>query len=300
MADKSNKNMNFGQLSSLNLIQISGEDASSFLQGQLTNDVDALDQNWQLTGYCNPKGRLLALMKLWRDSNGDFYALLENELCEPIIKRLRMYVMRSKVVIQKLDDRLILGFATIEDLNSAKPLLEQALDPQKHNQLICSRGEIALIINKRAIVINQDSQSISDFNEQWEQLNINEGLPSIWLSTSEMFVPQMINLDLMDAINFKKGCYTGQEIVARMHYLGKLKQRLFVCELETEPKNIKAGDKIFIKDSDSNATVGNIVSALNDHTTCLAVLKLESSDQKLVLENQILLSKRKEQPYLLS
>jgi len=292
--------MNFGQLSSLSLIRISGDDASSFLQGQLTNDVDALDLNWQLTGYCNPKGRLLALMKLWRDSYGAYYALLEDELCEPTIKRLQMYVMRSKVVIEKLEDRLIQGFASIEDLNSVKPLLSQDIDLQKQHQLISSDEETILIINNRAILIGKENLSDSTFDKEWALLNINEGLPSLKASSSEIFVPQMINLDLLDAINFKKGCYTGQEIVARMHYLGKLKQRLFVCDFKTNPNNVKAGEKIYRSDSDSNIAVGNIISAINNEKACLAVIKLDSSNQTLELENKTQLKKRQSQPYKIS
>jgi folate-binding protein YgfZ len=113
---------------------------------------------------------------------------------------------------------------------------------------------------------------------EWIMHNIEDGLPEITDKTTELFVPQMVNLDLLDGINFKKGCYTGQEIVARMHYLGKLKQRMFVCSLSnlnTGPDSCcEAGAKVMSDDKN----VGHIVSS--EGNLALAVLRTEFVNQK--------------------
>lgn len=295
--------MKFGQLESFAVIKISGEDAATFLQGQLTNDINALDQNWQLSGYCNPKGRLLALLQIWQDSNNNFYALLSKDLSQSIIKRLSMYVMRSKVIIEELQNKTLTAFVDSSALIALLPEMKESIKPKTKHQVIHSNTTTTLIVNKRALMISDEmvsSAESSSFDSQWQQYNIEDGLPTVTQASSELFIPQMINLDLLDGINFKKGCYTGQEIVARMHYLGKLKQRMFVCDLGgdlVDIVDIKAGDKITLDDATNVSSVGNIVAVTEGSTQCLAVIKLASLGQSLLLENGITIKARDNQPY---
>jgi folate-binding protein YgfZ len=245
------------------LLKFSGEDASSFLQGQLTNDINALECNWQYSGYCSPKGRLLALLIMWKHDN-ELFALLPASLVEPTIKRLRMYVMRSKVTIDVIEQISVSQIYT-----SSEPRFKYQHATDLHS----------LSFGGRDLIVATKADTTSDtLTPKWVMRNIEDGLPEITDKTSELFVPQMINLDLLGGINFKKGCYTGQEIVARMHYLGKLKQRMFVCtiaDLNSEPEyHYQAGAKVMHDDKN----VGHIVS--NEGDLALAVLRTEFVSQE--------------------
>lgn len=290
--------MTFGKLNSYGLISISGEDAVSFLQGQLTNDLNLLTENaqWQYSAYCNPKGRLLALLQIWKVSDQEFYAVLSKDLIESTIKRLRMYVLRSKVIIEALE-RTLIGFNSMQSLsefnheNIAQIILN-------NTKTVCriNNDQYILKIADRYIMINAPIENLPSFDSVWQSHNIADGLPHITADTTESFIPQMINLDLLDGINFKKGCYTGQEIVARMHYLGNLKQRMFVCEIQNDDSNIKIGDKIFVN-SENSTTVGSVSNTAADSDKILAVLKLAYLDNELYLENGDQIQLAEPQPY---
>ncbi|MBA3695678.1 MAG: folate-binding protein YgfZ, partial [Methylotenera sp.] len=220
-------------LSHLGLLEVEGADAVSFLQGQVTNDINLLkDNSGHYTGYCNPKGRLLALFLAFSHS-AHIYLQMPKELIEPIVKRLRMYVMRSKVVITDVSETVIklglsgsnaaelLGklFPTIptqdyELVNSEKGALIQMPGAIPRYEIFTDPSEATVIWN----ALKQHAKPVG--TASWEWLEINAGIPDITLKTQEEFVPQMLNLDALNAINYKKGCYTGQEIVARTHYLG--------------------------------------------------------------------------------
>ncbi len=278
-------------LDHLTLISISGDDAEDFLQGQLTNDISQLDNSWHFTGYCSPKGRLLALMRLWRTPSSNdspqFFALLERSVAESVIKKLRMYVLRSKVVIEELQNMQILGKYTSEPD-----------DDLASGSVTTSNIGTELGFGKRALVIASEAPAseLVDGSQGWLSKDIREGLPMISQHTQEMFIPQMVNLDTIGGISFKKGCYTGQEIVARMHYLGKLKQRMYLCELEqvtTDSDNPEEGARV-IAEEGKNA--GNLVTSVINGQ-CLAVLRLDHIDSELSLESGRKLTVSADQPY---
>lgn len=234
-------------LSHLDLLEISGDDALTFLQGQVTNDVKLLNaSNAHYTGYCSPKGRLLALFFAFTFNN-KLHLQLNHKLAEPIAKRLKMYVMRSKVTINNVSNNTVkIGlsghhipqllspfFATIPTAayestshqNSTLICLPNAVQPRYE---IISDTEQAKTIWQ---VLKTSCKSVG--KPSWDWLEIQAGIPEIYLNTQEEFVPQMVNLDALGAINFKKGCYTGQEIVARTHYLGKVKRRTHLAHIAT-------------------------------------------------------------------
>lgn len=267
----------------LTLLVFNGEDTPSFLQGQLTNDVSQLGNKWQLSGYCNPKGRLLALFRLWK--HGDqFYALIDSSIVETTVKRLRMYIMRSKVKIEVHNN-----IAFSYQYSSSQPRFKVGVENNIHTLSFGSRD--------LHITLQAETEENS-YSEKWAKLNIAEGLPEISDKSVELFVPQMINLDLLDAINFKKGCYTGQEIVARMHYLGKLKQRMYVCETT---HNCDVGAKIMSESKNA----GHIVYCSDN--SALAVLRNEfintDDAESLTIDNdngqKIELNVNDKQPYSL-
>ena len=305
--------MKSGYLNSLSIIKISGDEAANFLQGQLTNDVNLLDQCWQYTGYCNPKGRLLALFRLWKINN-HFFALLPNDLVEPITKRLRMYIMRSKVTIEIDENSEVTGHLNNEELTKQYPNLIKEINLLEDKNVTVTNGATLLKIGSRYILIkereNNSMPRTNDFADEWAYHNILSGIPEINSSNSELFIPQMINLDYLNGISFKKGCYTGQEIVARMHYLGNLKQRMFLCNIDINATNtnIQAGDKIFNINSPTKETTaekntetetrsnaGTIVAIIKDQA--LAVIKLSCTQETLYLQDNTSIKVSQPQPY---
>ncbi len=223
-------------LSHLGVIQVSGVDALAFLQGQLTQDVAKITvERAGFAGLCSPKGRLLAHFLAWK-SGDDYFLQLPRELLEPMQKRLKMYVLRSKVVLTDVSSSIVrFGVAganaasLIKDVFGVIPLqsMETASTPTgtivelpNHRFEILAAGDAAALWQTLA----QHAQPVGE--PVWRWLQIRAGIPEIYAATQEQFVPQMVNDDLIDAVSFQKGCYTGQEIVARMHYLGKSKRRM--------------------------------------------------------------------------
>ena len=267
--------MSIEKLDHLSLLMITGDDALSFLQGQLTNDIMLADKAWQYSGYCNPKGRLLALLSLWRHED-TVYALLDKSLTEAIIKRLTMYVMRSDVKIE-LTEHQCFGLVEKQSINQITNIENDIINLINHRHGIYSDGkEHILSYGDRFLYVTQNESfkpQSANKNSEWQSQNIQEGLPEVTALTTEMFIPQMLNLDILKGVNFKKGCYTGQEIIARMHYLGKTKQRMFVCDITNNENNtFAAGDKVY-GDQSLKKSIGNIVSIKGN--TALAALRIE-------------------------
>lgn len=231
-------------LSHWGLLQLQGADTVSFLQGQVTNDVRLLNgTNAHYSGYCNPKGRLLALF-LGFSHHDHLHLQLPKALVEPIMKRLKMFVMRSKVDIQDVSDSIIkIGLngpqapALLQKLFSALPPNDYDLVSLENGTLIklpglAPRYEILTSTDHAQAIWNMLKQHATPVGATaWDWLEIQAGIPEVSLKTQEEFVPQMLNLDALNAINYKKGCYTGQEIVARTHYLGKVKRRTHLAHI---------------------------------------------------------------------
>jgi len=278
-------------LSHLGLLEISGEDAVSFLQGQVTNDVKKLDgSNSQYAGYCSPKGRLLALFLAFAHAD-HLHLQMPVSILEPIMKRLKMYVMRSKVVItEKSADILCFGIAgpnaqsTLTTLFNKVPQAAQELITLDDATLLRLAGDtkryqvFTHTENAERIWNALSSNSTKVGKSVWDYLEIQAGIPEIVPATQEAFVPQMVNLDSLDGINFKKGCYTGQEIVARTHYLGKVKRRTQLAHINTE-EIPQAGDTIQVVGHEE--AIGQIVRAApapNGGVDALIEIRLENLD----------------------
>jgi len=276
-------------LSHLSLLKLSGEDAVSFLQGQVTNDVKQLNgNNSQYTGYCTPKGRLIALFLAYRHAD-NLYLQLDKRLAEAITKRLRMYVLRSKVVIEDISDNTVrMGISgksaetALRGLFPALPSVVHEVVSNEKGLLIRLPGPVPRyeLISDAAHAENiwqQLRQQLEPVGRNaWEWLEIQAGVPDIQPGTQEEFVPQMVNLDVLGGINFKKGCYTGQEIVARTHYLGKVKRRTQLAHLSGENQP-QPGDDVFV--DDGNEPVGKIVRSAPSPAggfDVLAEVRLES------------------------
>lgn len=298
-------------LSDLTTLALSGDDALTFLQGQVTNDVTLLGlDKAHYSGYCSPKGRLLALFLAYRQAEA-IHLQFNGELAEPIAKRLKMYVMRSKVKLDNIGDDIVkLGISganakqALSAFFSTIPALALELSHNENGTLIRLSGPLP----RFQIVCNTDSAKRiwSELKKTcqpvgkaaWEWLEIQAGIPDIALSTQEEFVPQMVNLDCLNGINFKKGCYTGQEIVARTHYLGKVKRRTHLLHLATSAPTQAGMDVV----TDKQDVVGKVVRAApapNGGHDVLAEIRLDSMEAGDLFINGVKLELRT-LPYALS
>ncbi|HYN53525.1 MAG TPA: folate-binding protein [Methylotenera sp.] len=289
-------------LSHLGLLQLQGADALTFLQGQVTNDIKLLDgRNAHYTAYCNPKGRMLGLFLAF--SHDDHLHLqMPKELVESIAKRLKMYVMRSKVVITDASESIIkIGLNGSNATELLKPLFSQI--PQNDYELVSLENGALLKLpgsTPRYEIFTDSINAPAIWNALkvnakpvgaacWEWLEIQAGIPEIMLKTQEEFVPQMLNLDALNAINYKKGCYTGQEIVARTHYLGKIKRRTQLAHIASATMPVLGDD---VTDAENQA-IGKIVRcapAIDAGFDVLVECRLEHVKENGVFWNGIALT----------
>lgn len=277
------------------VIRVSGEDAEEFLLGQFTNDLRLLDdRHTQLSAYCTAQGRALAVFRVVRKQDG-WLLILPTDLRDSIVNRLRMFVLRSKVVLEPLDETVVLGVSGASSAAAIQDLVGST--PSETDSCASSRDITAIRVGARRtrfeliVPVEQAPQLWQRLTAllrpvgttPWEWLDIQDGIPVVLPETSETFVPQMINLDALDGINFKKGCYPGQEIVARMHYLGRLKQRMYGAHVDANDVP-RAGDKLYA-DSFGDQAAGTVVSARVAPTggsDLLAVIQIEAAENTTV------------------
>ncbi len=214
-------------LSNKVLIKCSGEDAENFLNTQFTNDVKAVKHgNVILSGYCNPKGRLISIFYIFQ-LDRVFYLYTTLDTAEPLLKKLNMYKMMSKVEIEIMNDILIGFLSEQSDIlqidfglnnNEAKKLDHSIIFKIGSNQIV-------MLTNPNNIenLIKVKNINILGY-KSFDFIDIDSILPFISESQIEMYTPQMISLDILNGVSFTKGCYPGQEIVARTHYLGEAKK----------------------------------------------------------------------------
>ena len=224
-------------------IAIDGPDAAAFLQGQLSNDVKALTpEKCQYTSYNTPKGRMLANFVLWQAGPESFRALLPAELAAGVAQRLRMFVLRSKVAIAEPGDaRAAIGVGG----PAAETVLANALGvaPPVFGVAAAGNATILALPGPRFIVV-APTAAIDEIGDRlgrharpvgfavWRWLTIDAGVPVVTAATQDQFVLQMANWDVLGGVSFHKGCYPGQEIVARTRYLGRLKERLYALHAD--------------------------------------------------------------------
>jgi len=263
----------FVHLKNRALLRVSGSDAETFLQGQLSNDINKLDTlSVQINAYCQHQGKILALFWVMR-SEDSFLMSFPLELLEIIKPRLQMFVIMSDVVIEDITKEYI-------QVGSIDETYQQAL-----------------AINEKLSLIIADKKDLNKFNmgliDPWNKACIDSLLPEIYSITSEKLVPQMLNLDIDEfGVNFSKGCYPGQEVVARLHYLGSAKRRLFAFEASSEAH---IGDSLYCPSSKSAKargvrykSSGIVIFRIkyNSHFYCLATLEVELKDAKITLNNE--------------
>ena len=224
------------------LILVEGVDAASFLQNQLTNSVLGLNRTLpgsiaqghsgsRLVGYCNPKGRLLAsawlgLFPSTSDGEDRFVLFISKDIAASTAKRLSMYVLRSKVKVTDLSANWsVAGLYGADEITNSTKLADQCLVLRLPDVLVGSQSIARLLLaySNEAPIQTENS---TDVLVAWNEFEILSAIPRIVQATQEQFVPQMINFESVAGVDFKKGCYPGQEIVARSQYRGAIKRRL--------------------------------------------------------------------------
>ena len=255
------------------LLRVSGLDSEIFLQNQFSNDITGLGVNKiQLNAYCQHQGKILALFWLMRFNDG-FILSFPGDLAEKIKARLQMFVIMSNVLIEDISkDYLQIGLINEDNPN-------------------------AFVINENLSLLIQSNQesnkAITTPQDIWVKACLDSHIPEVFLKSSEKFVPQMLNLDINEiGVNFSKGCYPGQEVVARLHYLGEAKRRLFSFKSDSE---MQIGDNLYCASSKAAKARGDrykgsgvVVNRVKYKSKfyCLATLDVELLDDQITINNE--------------
>jgi len=255
------------------LLKISGSDSELFLQNQLSNDINKLDSSSiQLNAYCQHQGKIIGLF--WVMSyKGSFLISFPKDLLEIIKSRLQMFVIMSDVIIENVSDNY----------------KQIGLIDEKHSKAFFIKDNLSLLIDS-----SKEKIELKELDgNQWTKACIDSFLPEVFIDTSEKFVPQMLNLDIGEVgVNFSKGCYPGQEVVARLHYLGSAKRRLFAFESDLK---MHVGDSLYCATSKTALARGNrykgsgiVVTKVlyNSLFYCLATLDVDLIDEEITLNSE--------------
>ena len=280
----SQSNPRIVQLPWLSVLRFSGPDAVPFLQGQLTSDVGLLkDGRTQLAAFNTPQGRVIALLRLRETADG-ISALLPGDLAEAVVQRLKRYVLRARVKIEVDADWLVGG------QHGATPDRPRPFDGNPSDEAGLLRFASTGGRNLLAAPVNlwQTDPALAQptLTEgptgAWMAADIEAGLPQVFAATSELHVAQMLNLDLLDGISFQKGCYTGQEIIARTQHRGRIKRRMLRYGLEEGPPP-PLNAALIGETGKVGAVVASAATAAG--AEILAVTALEVSRGSLTLED---------------
>jgi len=247
------------------LLKLSGSENEAFLQAQLSNDISKLDNSSvQLNAYCQHQGKILALFWVIR-AGDDFLLSFPLDLIDSIKARLQMFVLMADVKITDVTEQYL------------------------QMGLIGKSQKDSFTINDQLSLILADPKNLSKFDltsqDYWDKACIDSFLPEISIASTETFIPQMLNLDINEVgVNFSKGCFPGQEVVARLHYLGKAKRRLFAFKSDSP---LSIGDILHCAESKSAKASGSVVSQVKFGADfyCLATLEVENKDNKITINN---------------
>ncbi len=283
-------------LDQLGLLRVGGPEAEEFLNKLVSCKLEPQEKQPQLCSLCNPKGRILAFFTVFYQDDA-IYLQMPSELVEPTIQRLKMYMLMAKV---ELDD-VSADLSGIGYIGFIRPKIEddstmlQAPGHLPRYFMYASTDQIQSAW-QHALDIGYAPASYN----AWHYLNIACGIPNIYPQTIEKLTPQMVNLDLIDAVSFSKGCYPGQEVVARTHYLGKVKRRCYLFSATSN--NIKVGDPVYHPDYDEacGLVVDSYATASNDSLALISVQVKALNAPHLHIktqDNQTIALQTEEMPY---
>jgi folate-binding protein YgfZ len=245
------------RLTDWGVIRAHGADAAAFLHSQLTQDIEGLGaEEARLAGYCSPKGRLLASFVVWRPAPDEVLLACSADLLAATLKRLSMFVLRAKCKLSDASAELSLYGVVGGAL--ALPATAGAVQGDADRTLIRLPDVDGLA---RALLVQPAEAAVPDLPPidlaTWNWLEVRSGVARIVAPTVEQFVPQMVNLEVVGGVNFKKGCYPGQEIVARSQYRGTVKRRAMLFDSDAE---LRPGQEVFHSD-DPGQPAGLVANA---------------------------------------
>lgn len=269
----------FAPLPQFSTLSVSGADARVFLHSQLSNDIEHLAPEMaRRAGYCSAKGRMLASLLVIPHAGG-FVLQVARDISAAITKRLSMYVLRSKVkVIDASDTWTQFGAwgphaaARLASCGVTVPVAPMQVTHAQDRIVVCLDAERFLIIasNEFAALLAGRMRAVTA--DGWTLAEVRAGIPLITLATQDQFVPQMTNFELIGGIDFKKGCYPGQEIIARSQYLGKLKRRMYRGAIEACAAPAP-GQDLFGADSQASGMIVNVAPRPEGGYEFLAVIQ---------------------------
>lgn len=253
---------------------IQGEDAQKFLQGQLTCDLNALaEKSGTFAAHCNPKGRMISSFLLFKLGENSFLLRVRKSLSDTALQALKKYMIFSKAELELAGQYLSFSISStqleekIGALKSQNPnLLVHTINPE-YAELCCPREELITLAETL-------TNFVLESQEQFTASQIQNGIAELIQSTSEHFLPQELSYDLIDAVSFKKGCYTGQEVVARLHFKGKLKKHLRLGSYSGQP--LATNEKIY--NSSKESACGVVAAAAQNAQKTNYVLALVDDD----------------------
>ncbi|MFT5258553.1 MAG: folate-binding protein YgfZ [Saprospiraceae bacterium] len=259
-------------LSQLGSLVCAGEDAQNFLQGQLSNDISDLATvgDMQLSAYCTPKGRMLALFTVIKRDEESFFLFAPQAVITKVKSRLQMFVMRAKVTLSDNEDTVIFGYqentATSDDMGKLFDSQLTAAIPNTQNRYL-----VVLPTDKAIDICSSLPEPCTLVDHRhWQTLDISDGIPQLNIELVDELIPQSINLDLVGGVNFKKGCYPGQEIIARIKYRGKPKTRMLSAEIASHAAPA-IGSPVFIDGRAQSAGVVISLGTKNSETTAILI-----------------------------
>ena len=281
------------------MLRVTGADAAGFLHSQLSSDIRGLTSGClRLTSYSDARGRLLAVMSVLADEDG-FLLELPDDRLEPVAAQLRRFVLRARVEIEDASpawSAFGLAGPSVADaverrLQCRAPAAGEwvALDGGVGLAGVPAGGGrwLAFGPQQHLHALWQRFDGLpTAAAECWDVLDIKSGIPSVHAETAGRFVAQMVNLDCLGALDFRKGCYPGQEVIARTRYLGRIKRRMFPLRAPSAERLPAPGGSVL--DSATGDSVGELVRAAPDPAggvLCLAVLRLEAADAPLALDD---------------
>lgn len=237
------------------VLSVKGPDAEKFLQGQLTCDMaDVISRGSALGAHCNIKGHMLSLSRLLKASEDEIWMRMSHDIIDSAANNLKKYIVFSKAEATEVSENIAgVGIAG----PGSEALIEQLFDraPSEDNGTIALSNGIAVRVPGNRFEIWMESEALLDLlnalpdevsigsTAQWLLSEIDAGIPDLRIETQEAFIPQMTNLQAFEGVSFRKGCYTGQEIVTRLQHRGQLKKPMYLAEITTETQPL-AGQSI--------------------------------------------------------
>ncbi len=275
------------------LLSLSGADKKTYLQGQLTQDVNLINNdNMMWAGQCDAKGKLIAILRLFTYKD-DYYAITSSDESDISLAELKKYAVFSKVALAQDEKYQLIAVWGKDAVNLLSKLAisfdnEQMPHNQKYTAIDFNLGKAIKLDSNRYILsvdktkLDQltDKITITDSEGNWREQAILAGEPALNSQSISQYVPQMVNLQALDGISFKKGCYKGQETVARMKFLGKNKRAMFI--LEGQSSSPITVDEVELQLAENWRRAGKIIqTSFNQHTNTVNALAILPNDIQL-------------------